>query len=250
MTAAFIAAATAFGTGFGQSLFHTVSAQTEPSGQPVKIDSVTPNTDQEGIDYAFSRSLVLTGAELKSLNRLSPDDPSYDSWFTSRGGVVPSPFVMKIVVQGNRLHPVLITDMGVLIDRCTRPLHGALFANSSGGGTVADQAVVFDLDAPHPLPQNGLLNGNFFSAHSISLKKGELQVLKVVVNSSRYCLYRFRFTVVDGTRTVPEIVSNDGQPFSITAWLPGSQYRVLYIGGSIGVTGPLVRMNPATSKPY
>jgi hypothetical protein len=186
------------------------------SGPPVRIDSVVTNTGLEGFGYIFPQRLVLSTAELTYLNRLSPNDPRYDSWFTSRGAASVSPAVFKLVVEGNRSRPVQIVDMGYT-DQCTRPLDGSYYGEGQAGGTEEDQAVVFDLDAKHPFPQNGMVTGNFFAAHSISLKEGEVEVFKVVVNSSRYCQYRLTLSVVDGTKTVTEVVSDHGRPFHVTA---------------------------------
>ena len=247
-------AATAFGTGLGQSMFAAVhdapSATAAPSGPPVMIDSVTPDSGRSDFSYVLPQRTVLTPQQLHSLNELTPDKPQYDQWFTSRGGVVPSPAVLNLVVEGNRPHPVLIIDMGIT-DQCTQALNGTLFANGTNGGPVADLGVSFDLDLARPVPVNGLHGGSYFAAHSISLRKGEQMVFAVVSSSSRYCQYQITLTVVDGTRTLTETVSNDGKPFKVTGRLPEAGYAALYVGGTEpGETAPFTRENPATGRPY
>lgn len=247
-------AATAFGTGLGQSLFSAVhdtpTAAAAVNGPPVLIDSVTVDSGRSDFSYVLPQLMVLTSGQLDSLNHLTPDNPQYDQWFTSRGGVLPSPAVLKLVVEGNRPHPVLIVDMGIS-DHCTQPLNGTLFENGSNGGSVGDLGVRFDLDLTRPVPVNGIAGGSYFAAHSYSLQKGEQAVFQIVSSSTRYCQYRITLTVVDGTRTLTETVSDDGQPFKVTGTLPQAQYEALYVGSTqTGMAAPFTRRNPATGKPY
>ncbi len=247
-------AATAFGTGLGQSMFATVqgapAAPAAASGPPVLIDSVTPGGSGSDFSYILPQQMVLTPQQLHSLNDLTPDSPHYDQWFTSRGGAPPSPAVVKLVVEGNRPHPVLIINMGIA-DQCTRALNGTLFQNGNNGGSVNDLGVSFDLDLARPVPVNGIMGGSYFAAHSVSLRQGEQMVFEVVSNSTRYCQYRITLTVVDGTRTLTETVSDDGAPFKITGRLPEAGYDALYVGGTEpGQAAPFTRENPATGRPY
>jgi hypothetical protein len=251
-----VAAAVAFGTGLGQSLFSIVNgASSGPaaaaSGPPVLIDSAqTGYSNGDNFSFVFPWRLILSPSELAALNQLTPNDRSYDAWFTSRGGVVPSPAVQKVVVEGNRLHSVLITDMGI-VDHCTSALDGSLFLNGGYGGSVGDLGVVFDLDLAHPVPVNGNAGGSYFTAHSISLRMHEQEIFEVVTSSTRYCQYRISLTVVDGTKTVTELVSNHGTPFKITGSFPEREYEVLYVGSADpGVAAPFVRKNPVIRKPH
>lgn len=138
--------------------------------------------------------------------------------------------------------------MGI-IEHCTRPLDGSLFSNGGNGGTVSELAVVFDLDLPLPVPVNGLMGGNYFSAHAVSLKKGEPEIFKVVSDTARYCEFKIKLTVIDGVRTVTEVASDHGQPFRVTGVMPRSRYKAVYIGGRLpGTTAPFVRESPVTAK--
>lgn len=254
-TALAVGAAAAFGTGLGQSLFSAVqdapgsTSAAVVSGPPVVIDSVD-SSDRSDFSYVFPQGLILSPPQLESLNRLTPDDPQYDSWFSSRGGVVSSPAVLKLVVEGNRPHAVLIIDMGI-IDHCAAALNGTLFSNGANGGSVGDLGVRFDLNLARPVPVNGIAGGNYFAAHSISLQKNEQAIFQIVSNSFRYCQYRIILTVVDDTKTLTEVVSDNGQPFQVSGRIPESQYKALYVGGTLpGTAAPFVRENPATGKPY
>lgn len=251
------ATATAFGTGLGQSLFSAFdsapssapAAAAVVTGQPVVIDAVAMSNGGSDFSYVFPQRLVLTTSELESLNHITPNDYKYDQWFISRGGVLPSPALLKLVVEGNRPNPVLIIDMGI-IDHCSQALNGTLFANGSNGGPVGDLGVQFDLDLARPVPVNGTAGGSYFAAHSISLRKGEQAIFQVVTNSTRYCQYEITFTVVDGTKTTMEVVTDHGQPFKVTGRLPESRYQALYVGGiEPGTTAPFVRTNPVPRRP-
>jgi len=152
--------------------------------------------------------------------------------------------VVKLVVQGNSPHPVQIVDMGI-IEHCTRPLDGSLFSNGANGGTVSELAVVFNLDLPLPVPVNGLMAGSYFSAHAVSLKEGETEIFKVVSDTTRFCSYKLKLTVVDGAKTVTEVASDHGQPFRVTGMVPISHYKAVYIGGKLpSVAAPFVRETP------
>lgn len=248
ITATVVAAGVAFGTGFGQWLFHKASESPPArSGPPVRVDSVTL-IEPTGT-YALPQRLVLNPADLRSLNHLLPSDPGYDTWFRSRGGVDTGQSVVKLVLEGNRPDPVYIIDMGVL-EHCAPPLNGTLFFNAPLGGTVNDLGISFNLDLPRPFPQNGLITGSYFAAHTVSLKQRETGILEVVSSSARYCEYRFTLTVVDGAATLKEVVTNHGQPFRVTGLLQGgSHYGALYVGGvSPGQSAPFRRRNPVTSK--
>lgn len=216
------------------------------SGLPVRIDLVMLDESQRTTEsYVFPQKLVLTASELQKLNRLSPG-PLYDNWFHSRGGVDPDVSVVKLVVAGNRPYHVQIINMGI-IDRCGPPLAGTLFSNAPAGGIEAVPGINFDLDLPRPFPQNGDLTGSWFQQHTVDLGPGESQTLEVVSSSTRYCSYSITLTVVNGTNTVSETVTNHGKPFQVSGLLQSpAHYQVLYVGGTKpGAFAPFVRKDPS-----
>ena len=251
------AAATAFGTGIGQHGLD-VLLRHEPPGSPIQIDSVTYDEAGRGDgSYIFPQKLVLTAAQLRSLNHIPVSEPRYDAWFKSRGGVEPVMSVIKIVVQGNRLGPAQIIDMRP-IAQCRRPLNGSLFLNSPQGGSLPVVGISFDLDAARPLPMNYLIPGNYFDNHTVSLKAGETWTFRIVGEISKhYCSYVIAMTVVYGKQTTTEIVSDHGKPFRVTALVSHAEtrlplreeysyYKALYVGGSSpGVSAPFAKRNPA-----
>lgn len=222
------------------------SAPVKYRGLPVRIDLAMLDESRRTTEsYVFPQKLVLTASELQKLNQLSPG-PLYDNWFHSRGGVDPDVSVVKLVVEGNRPYHVQVVDMGIS-DRCGPPLAGTLFSNAPSGGIEAVPGIDFSLDLPRPFPQNGDLTGSWFQQHTVNLGPGESQTLKVVSSSTRYCAYSITLTVVDGTNTVTETVTDHGQPFQVSGLLQApNRYQALYVGGTkAGVFAPFVRKDPS-----
>lgn len=234
----------AFTHGFGL-LTHHSRQQSGVLGPPARIDSVTLDTSSQPTwGFVFARRVVLTPPQLVLLNRLSPNDPGYTSWFASRGGFAPVENYVKLVVEGNRPSPVRIIYMHV-VDKCAQPLRGTYFLNSPAGGPGSNLTFQFDLDSPVPIPQLQYAPGNYFRTHTVVLKKGESETFEIGSWTSHHsCSYTLQMTVVDGAKTVVEKVSDHGRPFRVTALV--SNYKVLYVGGKQpGVVAPFVRQNPA-----
>ncbi len=218
---------------------------TKVHGLPVRIDSVTLDAaNRPTLSFAFAKPLVVSSAQLAVLNSLSPNDPQYNSWFISHGGVVPLEDYVKLVVEGNRPYPVRIIYMHVNA-KCTQPLRGTYFLNSPAGGPGGNLDFQFNLDRPVPTPQLQYVRGDYFKTHTVVLRKGELTTFEIGSWTERhYCSYTLQMSVVDGDKTLLENVSYHGHPFQVTALAP--RYRVLYIGGRLpGQTAPFVRQNPA-----
>jgi hypothetical protein len=242
-----LAAALTNGFGLITGRSSSAAARGEPAGPPVRIDYITQEPSPSGY-YSFSRSLMLTTGQLQSLNSLTTGS-GYDSWFQSRGAVDVGASVLKIVLQGNRTFPVQVINMSA-VKNCTSPYRGTLFENSPSGGAVDDLGVALNLDVPDPFPQDGLMAGNYFNAHTVSLDPGESQTVVVVVNSATLtCSYTLTLTVVANTKSMTETITNHGRPFQIAGLLGLCKYKVLYIGGTTpGVIAPFKRQNPASSS--
>lgn len=214
-------------------------------GLPVRIDSVTLDTaNRPTLGFVFARPLVLTPPQLVVLNSLSPNNPRYTSWFTSRGGVAPYENYVKLVVEGNRPYPVRVIYMRVNA-KCTQPLQGTYFLNSPAGGPGSNLNFEFNLDSPVPTPQLQYMGGDYFKTHTVLLRKGESATLEIGSRTTRhYCSYTLQMSVVDGDKTVVENVSYHGHPFQVSA--SSARYKLLYVGGRLpGETAPFVRRNPA-----
>jgi hypothetical protein len=210
-------------------------------GDPVRVDSVAVVRAPgfQGGTYVFPQTVHLSPAELSSLNQQR--DAGYDDWFRARGAVDPDETYAKVVLEGNRDHVVRVTDVQVTEKRCSAPLTGTMFYAPPAG---ADEVIRigFDLDQSVVVAQKyvglQLEKNEYFSNSTISLKPGEQQVLQVMgKTSAQYCQFMLQLTVVDGTRTVTEPISNHGRPFQVTAVPIGSDqpsfasYKALYVGG-------------------
>ena len=88
--------------------------------------------------------------------------------------------------------------------------------------------------------QNGTSTSgkDFFGTHTVSLRQGEQFTFEVDASTTKhFCKFTLAMTVLDGDKTVTENVTNNGQPFQVTAMLvnnptkPGRflAYQVLYI---------------------
>ena len=66
--------------------------------------------------------------------------------------------------------------------------------------------------------EDGTLTGNWFAEHNLSLAPGERQVLAVELQtSSQYCTFTLQLEVDDNSGHVYVPVTDNGQPFTVTA---------------------------------
>lgn len=234
---------------------------TVPSGPPVKIDAVSVvRTVLQGGAYVFPQKRIFTAAELRSLNQFNLTQPQYDAWFRSRGAVDPELSNLKLVVEGNRTHPVQIIGLR-LIKHCQQPLDGTLFDSPSAGSNDTLR-IGFNLDSPASIAQDYRgsfypypMSGDYFAEHTISLNRGEVQTLQVsAITTKQYCEYSLELTAVDGGTTVTATITDHGRPFRVTALRfanqdPYSYYKALYVGGVLTHNGAFIAENPATYRP-
>jgi len=235
-------------------------------GPPVRINLVrVVQLPRNGDSHVFANALVLSDTELSQLNSLNQTDPGDQAWFANRHAVDISATGTELVVEGSRNHTVRITDIRPIVS-CQLPLKGALFYSPPAGADMSTQ-LLFDLDSPHAPPsyivnQNGTTTSgkDFFGTYTVSLNQGEQHTFKIVASTAKhFCKFTLTMTVLDEDKTVTETITNDGQPFQVTARLdngssngfekPGefSAYQVLYIGGvAIGSHGLWQRANPNT----
>ena len=136
-------------------------------------------------------------------------------------GVVVGQISIRLILQGNRNDPIRILNIHPVQLRRTPPLDGDLFSITSEG-QEDDIRMGFNVDQPAPqavvTDRIGTLTKElYFTAHSISLHKGEQVVL--IIQAAAQCLSaRFNlgidYTVGSAPKT--EIVSNNGRPFQVT----------------------------------
>lgn len=231
----------------------TRSQPHEPSGLPAKIDLVSV-VRGPGDTHVAANPLILSADQLDQLNGFNQTDPAYQAWFTAHGAVDVDRTDVQFTVEGNRTDLVRIVGIQPVIT-CSAPLNGTLFYSPAAGDDRSTQLFV-NLDSPHSVPSyiaedsNGNFSrgSDFFGTYTVSLKQAEQYTFKVVASTAaHYCTFTLDMTVLAGGQTTVEHISDNGQPFRVTAMIdpdsshprPGeySAYSVLYIGGVGNVGG-------------
>jgi hypothetical protein len=244
---------TAFAGNFGDhaaTLVSSIGSHPTPAsasaGKPVTIDYVGLEQPQDGTEVvAFPRPVMLSARQLGQLNAI-PDYASENAWLTARGAVQAGLNIL-VIVQGNRAHTVRIVDIQP-VPSCTQPLHGALFYAPSAGADPTTQ-LNLNLDTPRaPLSytESYEVNGvwivktfsDYFGHYTISLDPGEQFTFAIAAATQlHYCRFTLDMTVVDGTQTVVEPITDHGKPFQVTALYATdgspdfSRYSAVYLGG-------------------
>lgn len=261
---------TAFAAGLGESIYNyfapggDITRVRNPVGQrPVQVNTVKVKRIADYGTYIFPDALNLSASELKRLDQIH-DDSQYVSWMDARGGVDPFVTDIRITVEGNRGHSVLITDVRIAERECTNPLQGTYLYSPSAGQTDT-VGIGFNLDEDRPTAQkyDGYnFSGNYFAHHDISLEQGEQQTLTVSAQSKKhYCKFSLELKVVDGKDShdipVRNPDANDGK-FKVTADLTHlndttwetdgfSSYQEVYVGGVVSSKG-WREVDPSTYK--
>src|SRR5215471_3191812 len=164
-----LAAATAFGTGAGQTLWSSATAPPAPHGPPVKLEAVSPLEFYEFKSYVLPTKLVLTAGQLAAMNAaVGISSTGYANWFRRRGGVLAVDELVAVTIVSNSDSPVTIKEIDV-VKRCQAPLHSTLFNYVLGTGAPSVPQVTFNLDqlvavgqyGPPPGPGYPAAGGNF-----------------------------------------------------------------------------------------
>lgn len=206
----------------------------------VKVVSVE-NIDGGYYGWVFDRPHRFSSAEL---TKVPMNYDKYVAWFRDRGAVPAYGRTDLLTLEGNSSQPVEIN--GLQVDkRCRPPLSGAAFVNPNAG---ADDTIrlALDLDEPIPTPKglesDGTTSPNYFTRHTISLKRGERGKIVIIATAQRnYCEYTLNLKVTAGDRTLTQSVKDNGKPFAVSAWQesngshPYSKYATAYVGGVLNV---------------
>lgn len=269
---AVVAFVTAFAGNFGNhaaTLATTIGAHSAQAsartGEPVSIDYAQPEQPGDPAAIAVTaRPVVLNVHQLKQLNS-AQDSESAPGWLAAHGALS-SAINILVVVQGNRPHTVRIVNIQP-VAACTQPLHGTLFYSPSAAEDPVTQ-LNLNLDKPQvPLSYSETydINGeggwktisDYFGHYTISLDPGKQFTFAIAATTLlHYCKFTLAMTVVDGTHTVVERITDHGKPFQVSAFFGGpadtgfSRYSVVYFGGLATVnlkTKGWSRVNPATA---
>ncbi len=236
------------------------SAQTainRPTGDAIAVRALQLE-QRESESFLFERPLDLTGTDLQAMNAASRSSVpgAYDDWVRAHGGAADGYVNIKLILEGNRDQPIRILDMRPL-KTCRDPYTGTLVYSPSAG---ADDTVRVGMDLDQPVTvaralQSGEWGGPYFQQKTVSLTRGEQQAFEITALTNRYyCEFTLQFTVLDGSQTITQVVSDHGKPFRVSAVAVAagavafSRFAALYVGGvgNPDGTGKFVRADPAT----
>jgi hypothetical protein len=239
------------------------SAQTvinRPTGDAITVRALQLER-RPSDSFLFEKPLDLTDADLEAMNAATQNataPAAFDDWARAHGGAADDYVNIKLVLEGNRDQPIRILDM-VPLKTCRDPYTGTLVYSPSAG---ADSTVRVGLDLDQPVTvarslHEGQWGGPYFQEKTVSLTRGEQQAFEITAQTIRYaCEFTLQFTVLDGSQTITQVVSDHGKPFRVSAIvsdsaagaLAFSRYAALYVGGvgNPDGTGKFVRADPAT----
>jgi hypothetical protein len=266
---AIVAFITAYFTTLGNNVASSASLPASPKGGPVQV--TVGNVDAVGQSMVLPKPVRLGTRELNYLNAsLGGPSTGYAAWFSKARAAFVHAIDIQLVIQGNRHHLVRVINITPTV-KCSAALHGTLFYSPSQGEDTGAY-LYFNLDrsqlnASYTHEDSGRKYPNYFGRYSISLSYGKQYTLQVTASTSKqYCQFGLSLTIIDDGKTLIESIDNHGQPFRVTALLPGmpdehkvdfAGYGELYLGGvasdpiiggkrnSFGAS-PWVRADPKT----
>lgn len=229
------------------------SASYSPTGSaPVQINSVQVIPSVQSRGMVLPEVIRLSKAQFAQLNQMDRTNwDAYSQIISNEGGVRLGISQVEIAVTGNAPQSARITGINVVDRSCRPPLTGTLFNTGGGQGEGPTIPANFNLDIPDPvaLTPSGV---GFFAGHTITLNPGEKQTLVIgSVTENYYCQYELQLSVLVGSRTTMETVTDHGKRFQALAAAPFSRYGAIYVGGSLNTSsnyGAFVPENPATYK--
>ena len=238
-----------------------IRAKDDLKSPPLRILSEEPlNLDDLG-KWIFPNKRIFDGAELRRLSAGLLGKPGgggmegIANLLSPMGGYAPS-VDTQIVVKNTRSHPVRIIDMSV-VKNCQTPFTGTIVYAQPQGAQLSVQ-MGFDLDSADPTATAIQAEGDsiggpeYFSRYTVEIKPEAQQVLDIyALTKKQSCVFRYRATILDGSRKVYQTIGDGKQPFRVSAQLPLSRYSVVYVGGvpnNQGGVDPYQRVNP--HNPY
>ncbi|MDT0353976.1 hypothetical protein [Pseudonocardia charpentierae] len=212
--------------------------------------------ESQGEQYVFAHPLTWSQEQVDEINSAQKVGINeLDKIMRSLGGVDPTTQHISLVLQGNAITEVQITNIAVIKDKCTAPLAGGFYNSPPAGGATAID-IEFDLDEPIAVaksPSEAGVDAEYFRGHVVSLKPDEQVPFFISVRSlKQYCEFRLQLTVVDQSGTSTQIIDNHGESFAVSATLydpsgapPYQAYETLYVAGVASEGGP-IKVDPSS----
>jgi hypothetical protein len=250
----------AIGGGLGGRIINLITAPQPPHGPPVRIDSASSLQPWHDDSYVLPYGLLLTPTQLADMNAETARSASaYQSWFREKHGAQANQGYVQVTISSNYSSPVTIREIGV-IKNCQKSLNGTLFDNRHGSAEFPIPAIEFNLDQNVSVGQYGSPpgnnrpppGGNFFAKEEVTVSPHERpQTLSIFASTQfQYCKFTFQMHVVTDRGESVETITNDGQPFQLTAAI-GSDYRttyshfaIVYADNSFVPPGRFTRLKP------
>jgi hypothetical protein len=249
----------AIGSGLGGKIVNFITAPQPPRGSPIRIDSVTPLMPWHDDSYVLPYKLLLTPTQLADMNAETAGGASaYQRWFHDKHGVQANQGYVQVTISSNYASPVAIREIDIVKD-CQKPLKSTLFDNRHGSAEFPIPAIEFNLDKNVPVGQYGPPpgnghpppGGNFFTKEEVTVSPHEApQTLSIFVSTQyQYCNFMFRMHTVTDKGERVENITDDGQPFQLTATGLGyrtmySHFAVVYADNSFVPPGRFTRVKP------
>jgi hypothetical protein len=130
------------------------------------------------------------------------------------------------------------------ISTCETPADaGTLFEDPPAGGEDSIR-LSFNLDLPEPIAMvSEEVDGEwverpYFADHTVSLADGEQQVFTIQLSTEMAtCAVELELEVLEGKEVVVQRVNDGGDPFRVTADLPRTAWKQVYVGGVASCDG-------------
>jgi hypothetical protein len=168
-------------------------------------------------------------------------------------------FTVKLILQGRRSQPTVVTDLRARVLSRSKPIAGTLISTSGSENTntngcmyLADPAPTFLTPDPNA---TGCLPGAkpYFAVHNLTLNRGEQAVIDVNAIVSQQSpapaqalgSYEWEFVlrVVQNGKSTDMTIRDGTQPFRLTALAP--DYRAAYSGVGVMNPGSIQRLRQA-----
>ena len=110
-----------------------------------------------------------------------------------------------------------------VIKSCGAPLTGTLFFGA-GGAIDSTVGIGFNLDSSDTEAEQAegedytSWKPDYFARYTISLQAGQQQVFDLYASTWKHsCTFQYQMMILDGDRTVNELIGNGSTPFRVTA---------------------------------